>query len=261
MTIHTHVPRALALTVAATVAAWPLAMAGASQAALPPTVESVITAAIALGGGAACLGIALITALGTIESLVLRRPSRVHAALPSGLRRLVTGTVVATVLAGVALPASAQEVYPGWAPPSPSPTLTSPTPAPSPSPVVEVTATGVPAVPAELPESPHSAPRSAPPAEPAAPARAPIVELHAESSAPALPSPTSDPTTSREVHVVSRGESLWRIAANLLGPNASNAAIAHAWPLIYQANRDVIGEDPGLILPGQRLTIPQEVAA
>jgi nucleoid-associated protein YgaU len=29
------------------------------------------------------------------------------------------------------------------------------------------------------------------------------------------------------------------------------------WPKIYHANRGVIGTDPNLILPGQRLVIPE----
>ena len=81
----------------------------------------------------------------------------------------------------------------------------------------------------------------------------PPVELHAESAAAA-------PHASH-VHVVKRGESLWRITAQLLGPDATDAAIAAAWPAIYEANRTIIGSDPGLILPGQALTIPDEVAA
>lgn len=252
MTIHTHVARALALVIAAAATAWLLAAVGASQATLPPTLESVVTAAIACGGAAACLGIALITAIGTVESLVLRRPSRVHGALPAGLRRLITGTVAATVIAGAALPASAEEVYPGWAAPSPTPTLTSPEPSASPSAVVEDA-------------SPAAAPVPAPPAAPAAPAAEPaapaVVELHAQSWAPALPSHSSEPATTRAVHVVSRGESLWRIAADRLGSDASTERIAAAWPLIYEANREVIGDNPGLIHPGQRLAIPAEVDA
>jgi nucleoid-associated protein YgaU len=55
------------------------------------------------------------------------------------------------------------------------------------------------------------------------------------------------------------GDSLWRIAANHLGRGTFDAAIARAWPIIYQANRDVIGDDPGFIRPGQRLLIPAEV--
>ena len=84
----------------------------------------------------------------------------------------------------------------------------------------------------------------------------------APSHAPTRQSPSDHaPALRRRPHVVERGESLWRIAADLLGPDASDADIARAWPLIYQANRATIGDDPGLILPGQELAIPQGVTA
>ena len=97
--------------------------------------------------------------------------------------------------------------------------------------------------------------------------RDPVVELHAESAAGPADGTSAEPdaeparTKPAETHVVVRGESLWRIAAEVLGPNATDAEIARAWPLIYRANRETIGGDPGLIFPGQQLTIPQEVAA
>jgi len=259
MTIYTHVPRALALALGAAGTGWLLTSAGATHATAPPSLESIVTAAIALMGAIACLAVAAITLLGTIESLVLRRPSRVHRALPAGLRRLVTGTVAASVLAGSALPASADEVYPGWAPPSPSPTLASPEPSPSPSPVVEVSASAPPAAAAPVQKPAVPAALAAPTAPKAEPVTPPVVELHAESSAPALPH--NPPPAQEGVHIVSRGESLWRITADLLGPHATTEEIASTWPLIYEANREVIGDNPSLIHPGQRLAIPQEVAA
>ncbi|WP_051389082.1 LysM peptidoglycan-binding domain-containing protein [Arthrobacter sp. 35W] len=57
--------------------------------------------------------------------------------------------------------------------------------------------------------------------------------------------------------VVTAGDSLWTIAARHLGPLASDAEIARAWPQWHQANRDVIGEDPNHILPGQVLAAPR----
>ena len=52
------------------------------------------------------------------------------------------------------------------------------------------------------------------------------------------------------------GDCLWDIAARLVGPRASNAAIDRGWRAIYNANRAAIGDDPGLIHPGLVLTIP-----
>jgi nucleoid-associated protein YgaU len=63
------------------------------------------------------------------------------------------------------------------------------------------------------------------------------------------------------VHEVVRGESLWRIAATTIEARTDsrprNAAVAGFWPRIYERNRTVIGDDPNLILPGQRLEIPE----
>jgi len=56
--------------------------------------------------------------------------------------------------------------------------------------------------------------------------------------------------------VVRRGDSLWGIAARQLGADARPAAIAAQWPRWYAANRHVIGADPDVIHPGQRLRPP-----
>jgi hypothetical protein len=56
--------------------------------------------------------------------------------------------------------------------------------------------------------------------------------------------------------VVMPGDCLWTIAATYLGPGASNAEIAAAWPRWYAANRQVIGADPNLLLPGMVLRAP-----
>lgn len=59
-----------------------------------------------------------------------------------------------------------------------------------------------------------------------------------------------------EVVVVRRGDSLWSIAARHLGSEATVQDVAEAWPRWYAANRNLIGPDPDLILPGQELAIP-----
>lgn len=57
--------------------------------------------------------------------------------------------------------------------------------------------------------------------------------------------------------VVRSGDSLWDIAARHLGPQASAAEVAAEWPRWHAANREVIGPDPDLLLPGQRLVPPR----
>ncbi|WP_370416106.1 transglycosylase family protein [Streptomyces fradiae] len=66
-------------------------------------------------------------------------------------------------------------------------------------------------------------------------------------AAPANPaSPTTVPTV-REMYTVAPGDSLSKIARD--------AHVRGGWPRLYAANRTVVGDDPDLILPGQRLTL------
>ncbi|MFJ6248272.1 MULTISPECIES: transglycosylase family protein [unclassified Streptomyces] len=58
--------------------------------------------------------------------------------------------------------------------------------------------------------------------------------------------PTSVPTV-REMYTVTPGDSLSKIAG------AKN--VRGGWQRLYEANRPVVGDDPDLILPGQRLTL------
>ncbi len=67
------------------------------------------------------------------------------------------------------------------------------------------------------------------------------------------PSPSSLPV---DVIVVVEGDCLWAIAADRLGPDATNVAIDAAWREIYGLNRDAIGDDPNLIFPGVSLALP-----
>ncbi len=62
--------------------------------------------------------------------------------------------------------------------------------------------------------------------------------------------------TVEELVTVRRGETLWAIAARHLGPSATTAEIAAAWPHWYAANRAVVGDDPDHIEPGQQLVPP-----
>jgi len=57
--------------------------------------------------------------------------------------------------------------------------------------------------------------------------------------------------------VVREGDSLWTIAARELGPRASDAAVSARWREWYAANRQLIGNDPNLIHPGQVLRVPR----
>jgi nucleoid-associated protein YgaU len=56
---------------------------------------------------------------------------------------------------------------------------------------------------------------------------------------------------------VDPGDTLWSIAARDLAADASAAVIGARWRAIYAANRVVIGPDPDVIEPGQRLRLPR----
>jgi Tfp pilus assembly protein FimV len=63
----------------------------------------------------------------------------------------------------------------------------------------------------------------------------------------------------RATHTVEPGDSLWRIARGLLssdGGSPTGSDISDLWRSIYELNRDVIGDDPNLIHPGQVLQLP-----
>jgi len=101
--------------------------------------------------------------------------------------------------------------------------------------------------------------------DPAAPRTTPARRTSAQ---PAAEAPSRTPTTSRAagaasddvVVVVRAGDTLWSIAAEHLGSDASTRDVAAAWPAWFHANADEIGDDPDHIVPGQRLTVPASSA-
>jgi nucleoid-associated protein YgaU len=63
------------------------------------------------------------------------------------------------------------------------------------------------------------------------------------------------------IHVVASGDTLWSIAkGHLPAARRTPSSIAGYWPVIYRANRHVIGSDPDRLLPGMRLAIPRRDA-
>ena len=78
-----------------------------------------------------------------------------------------------------------------------------------------------------------------------------VVAAHVQRRPP--PSIVATSAVRSPIHVVRAGESLWSIA---VGRRRSAPAVDDDWRAIWSANRDVIGADPDLILPGQRLRLP-----
>lgn len=64
------------------------------------------------------------------------------------------------------------------------------------------------------------------------------------------------PAVAPAPHVVRAGDSLWSIAAQHLPAGAGPSDVARATARWHAANRAVIGDDPDLIQPGQRLRPP-----
>jgi nucleoid-associated protein YgaU len=61
---------------------------------------------------------------------------------------------------------------------------------------------------------------------------------------------------SREATVTVRpGDCLWDIARRRLA-HPTSVRVANDWPRWWRTNRGVIGSDPDLVLPGQRLRPP-----
>ena len=58
-------------------------------------------------------------------------------------------------------------------------------------------------------------------------------------------------------YVVKPGDSLWAIACRDLGGDASDTAVSRRWREIYAENAQVVGANPNLIYPGQRLVLPR----
>lgn len=64
------------------------------------------------------------------------------------------------------------------------------------------------------------------------------------------------PARAARTHVVRTGDTLWSLAAADLSPTADANDVTRRWHRLHQLNRAVIGDDPDLIHPGQRLHLP-----
>lgn len=217
-----------------------------SEAELRRTLLDAATVGAVLCGALFLLDVAI-----TLARRRGRSPGRLAAVLERGspaiLRHLAELTVTAVLALGAARPAHAADTpIRDWLTRAPA----------------SATTTAAPPLRAHVPTPPPDAPgtatrpsttapsASAPaPAAPPPPAPAPVAAV-----APG-PSPRTDST-----YVVKRGDCLWRIAADRLGPGATNAAIDAGWRSIYALNRAAIGDNPNLIHPGLTLTLPPLLA-
>ncbi len=262
---------AAASLVVGSVAAWILAMAWiAARANVTAPGPASADELLALGAATLALAIAGWLVLGTVLEVLARVPGRVGRAaqvwadrLTPALARRVAAFVlgVGVGVAGgpsqaVASPrpstTAASVADPGFVPTQSAPGVSVPDPGFSPAPPSPTFS------PAADPRPPRPSPRQPPRVshpEPTAPGFTPTAPRVRPQADPGLLGGRVAPSTDREV-VVHRGDTLWSIAAHHLGAQASDAEIARAWPRWFDLNRDLIGDDPDLILPGQILRVP-----
>jgi resuscitation-promoting factor RpfA len=209
-----------------------------------PSFDALVGLAAACGAWIALLWLVagfVVAALAALPSAAgsLDRLSA-HIA-PVSVRRaarfLVGACIVSCGVAGTALPASAD---------TGSPVAPATTPATGPLPDLDrPVSAGSPASPtAAVPTSPRGPSTGSSPGVPGEP------------GGPGLPDASTSSGQGRSAVMVVRGDTLWDIAAARLGTNATNPEIAAEWPRWYAKNRELIGSNPDLIFPGQRLLPP-----
>lgn len=213
----------------------------------------VLMAGQGLVAGAATLAaawLALLLLLGAVDALT--RPDPSPATPPVDSHSLVTALGTLLLALAVAGPTGAQAAPPG--PVATDDCLLTPCPEP-------VAAPQVPAAPA-APGTDEPPVPGWTPTRPAQPASQ-VAAWDLVTQAGALRPPQTRAAPSAEV-VVRSGDTLWSLATRQLQEldrtdahgTIEDATVARAWPVWYELNRDVIGSDPDLLLPGQRLRVP-----
>lgn len=216
-------------------------------------VEAVVLAGVLLIGVVAAAALSLgcwALALSTVVRTTGRRASALERAAtaltPAVLRRVVAaGVGVGLGLVGTTT-ATAVESDLGWTPTA----ATSPATSVTTGPATAIART----TPVAL--SAHATPVLV--TEQTTPTA--TAEVRADAAA-ALPVATSTPPPPATTVVVQPGDTLWGLAADALGGTPSDAEVAAAWPRWHEANRDVVGADPDVLLPGQVLTVPSAGAS
>jgi len=97
----------------------------------------------------------------------------------------------------------------------------------------------------------------------------PVTSHASAAEQPQLPVPArpvgtvqADPQAEPQAHVVvNLGDTLWQLAEKRLRPSGSPGEVAAFVEDIHRHNRKVIGPNPDLIRPGQRLAVPPRPSA
>lgn len=196
----------------------------------------------------ACVHLFLLVAAGVAEGLrCARHPGSPPAAASGRLPGRTVRVAVAALVIGTTAVPTAHAGTPGTRPPAATAAVDA-APAPGDRPGGEAR----PGTWAALAE------QAAPPQQVRPPGFVPAPTPPAPSTADLVTAPPVRTTVQEaaEPVVVMAGSSLWSIAAEHLGPGATDTEIAESWPRWWEVNRDVIGDDPHLLLPGQRLVPP-----
>lgn len=166
---------------------------------------------------------------------------------PAFMRRLALAAVGLQLVTAPLAAASPLPADPGSPGPAPAASAAWTPPA-----VPVATTTDAPPPAATTPPGPAPLPGVPAVAEPQWRPLSPVVEPGPLAGRPLRQQPAAE---SAEV-TVRPGDSLWSLSSARLGPFASDVDIALDWPLIYQANREIIGGNPNLLRPGQVLQLP-----
>lgn len=100
--------------------------------------------------------------------------------------------------------------------------------------------------------TPSPSETSPPPAEPPPATEPPVATEPPPAEAPGDPSACPSGGAPAPYDVV-EGDTLWGLAERSLLGSGTNAEIDAGWRQLYALNREVVGADPDLLLPGQRL--------
>jgi hypothetical protein len=222
----------------------------------PASIDEALTLVAAVVAVLLCtwLGLSTLAALLThLPGAIGRLADRLARAWAPRVTRRVAAVLVGAAVTGALAPGTALGEAP---PPAAAAVPAAPLAAPARTALAGPSALEAPGfapTEAALP-SPGFAPTAGAPIDDA-PGWVPTRPVHRPQPSAALVVPGQVRHEATEV-VVHRGDTLWGIVARHLGPHASDAEVARAWPRWYAANREVIGDDPDLIKPGQVLHAP-----
>ena len=214
--VRSSQPRCLAVWLLATTAAALLVPWLLHSLIRPVDFEGTLVSLMSVAGTLAAAWLWLLVTLTTWDA-ARGQAARVRSGVPLAVRRAVLAACGIAVVSGLALPAQAEDGHPHPSVLSGLPLPDRPTTLSSLGLAFQVAEATVHQTDSRQPDHPRPRPRTV---------------------------------------VVHQGDTLWAIAQRHLSPRASDDAVGRASARLYVLNRAVIGDDPDLIRPGQRLLLP-----